>query len=69
MWYMFNNTKHRYLVDFKVNNEYWEVKGDHMISEDGSWICPWNHLNDEQFKAKYKCAIENNVKIITSSEY
>jgi len=29
-WYTFEGSRHRYFPDFAVENEYWEVKGDHL---------------------------------------
>lgn len=58
-----DNKLHKYYPDFKINNEYIEIKRpdlfENMIIENGS-----------KENAKYKCMIKNNVKIITDcSEY
>ena len=40
-----------------------------MISESGTWICPWDHSHDAQYDAKRKCAEANGVVVLTSNEY
>lgn len=58
-----------YYPDFKVNNQLIEIKGDQFLTEDRSWCNPFDHSLDALFKAKYECAIKNNVKILYSKDY
>lgn len=67
--YEFDGMNRRYFPDFKVGDRFYEIKGDHMISESGTWICPWNHSHDAQYDAKRKCAEANGVVVLTSNEY
>lgn len=63
--------KHHYNVDFIVNGALIEIKGDHLINEDGSWRIPYKNATEKQqeiAKAKYECAIQNSVYIIPSSK-
>ena len=66
--YYYNNEIHRYFPDFLVENELIEIKGDHFF-ENGKMINPFNRSLDGVFEAKHQCMIDNNVKILTSSEY
>lgn len=75
LYYEFNNIEHRYFPDFKINNNLYEIKGDQLIDKNGNWIPPpyFKHIatNDEyllecqRILEKQKCAIQNNVKILT----
>ena len=67
--YEFDGMNRRYFPDFKVGDRFYEIKGDHMISESGAWICPWDHSHDAQYDAKRKCAEANGVVVLTSNEY
>ena len=66
-----NNKKHFYVPDFKIRNELVEIKGNQFLSEDGTWICPFNKTEEgiALTKAKYRCAIENKVKILYKDDY
>jgi hypothetical protein len=68
-WYEYMGKRHRYYPDFKIGDMYCEIKGDHMISESGKWICPWDRTKDGLYKAKQECAEVNGIRIITSDEY
>lgn len=69
--YQFNNKDHYYYPDFKVNNELVEIKGDHFFDKTGNFRCPFNITDQylqEQYKAKYQCMLDNNVKIMKYNE-
>jgi len=68
-WYEYEGKPHRYYPDFKVGDTYYEIKGDHMISESGEWICPWDRTKDGLYGAKRKCAEANGVVVLTSKDY
>ena len=62
-----NEETHYYFPDFKVNNEYIELKGSHLIDENMNLIHP---KTKEILKEKTQCLKDNNVKIIVDcSEY
>lgn len=78
----YNNEERKYWCDFKVGEEYHEIKGLQFFENkdpNGKMLCPWKHKNDTPekiewrnglFEAKHQCMIKNNVKIITDySEY
>lgn len=71
--FTFKNKEHVYYPDFKIGNQFIELKGNHFFREDGTMFCPWRNKNmsDENyitlcelFEAKHQCMIKNNVKII-----
>ena len=68
---------HYYMPDFRINDEYVEIKGDHFF-KDGKMICPFRNKNwsDETYnnicglyESKYQCMIKNNIKILKSHDY
>ena len=67
--YEYNNKEHVYQPDFKINNEFIEIKGLHFFEND-KMINPYDRTQDGLYEAKHQCMIKNNVKIITNySEY
>lgn len=58
-----------YYPDFLVEEQLIEIKGDQFLTEDGSRYNPFDESENELFKAKYECAIKNNVKILYSKDY
>lgn len=66
--YMYENKIHKYFPDFKINNEFIEIKGEQFLKEDDSWQNPYDHSLDLLFEAKHQCALKNKVKIIYSKE-
>ena len=68
--YIVNDNIHYYFPDFKINDEIIEIKGDHFFDNNGNFINPYN-LNENYKNAymeKYKCMINNNVKILKKNE-
>ena len=69
--YIANNKEHYYFPDFKIKNEIIEIKGDHFFDKNGNFRSPFNSLNENiqnEYKAKYQCMLDNNVKIIKYNE-
>ena len=69
--YFANEKEHFYFPDFKINNELIEIKGDHFFDKNGNFRCPFNIVNEKiqnEYKAKYQCMIDNNIKIIKYNE-
>lgn len=70
--YSFNGSTHLYYPDFKVNEQYWEIKGDHFFKDkdvNQTMVCPWDHTLDELYEAKHQCMIQNNIIILTFKDY
>jgi len=67
--YEYNGKTHMYMPDFKVNEQLVEIKGSHLVKEDGTWQCPYDHKMDGQAEAKHQCALKNNVRIMYEDEY
>lgn len=62
--YEYNNKKYKYYPDFLVNNELYEIKGDHFFDENNNYINPFNKEKNNKAFAKYQCIIKNNVKFL-----
>lgn len=61
--YVIGNTKHSYRPDFFVDGVYIEIKGHHLINNNGVLIDPFN--NNSELVEKTQCLNDNNVVIIT----
>ena len=61
--YEFDGKTHKYFPDFRIGNEYVEIKGAHFF-ENGRMINPWDRTQDGLFEAKRQCMIAHDVKII-----
>lgn len=71
--YVYHNQKHLYFPDFKVNNRYYEIKGDQFLirHKNGNikgMICPFDHSKDDLYNAKYKCMKKHNVIIVNNKK-
>jgi len=65
--YEVNGQKHRYFPDFEVDERLYEIKGGHLMNNEGVWVYPFQKTETETteiLKAKYECAIRNDVQII-----
>ena len=67
--YIFENKTHYYFPDFSINDILYEIKGAHFIKDDGTWQCPYDHLQDDKAEAKHQCAVTNGVIILSNKEY
>lgn len=63
--YEFDGILRTYIPDFKVGDEYVEMKGKHFFDENGKMINPFDRTQDALYEAKHQCMIRNNVKIIS----
>ncbi|MBO7691311.1 MAG: hypothetical protein J6T10_01595 [Methanobrevibacter sp.] len=75
--YVVNNSIKFYFPDFKVNNEFIEIKSLHFFvnkNPNGNMINPYKRnkytpeelkIRDDIMEAKHQCMIENNIKILT----
>jgi hypothetical protein len=68
-WYEYEGKPRRYYPDFKVGDTYYEIKGDHMISESGEWICPWDTTRNNLYEAKHQYVLKIGVVVLTSKDY
>lgn len=62
--YEFAGKKHRYYPDFRIGDEYVELKGSHFFDENGKMINPFDRSQDELYEAKHQCMIENAINIL-----
>ena len=75
--YTVDGKTHVYIPDFLINGHLVEIKGDHFIDVDGSWTVPYSKGEMEaeayerlkrQFKAKSRCAKDNNVIVLSGKD-
>ena len=69
--YLYENKLCYYIPDFKVENEYIEIKGlqffrNYDINE--TMINPFDRTQDDKYEAKHQCMIKNKVKILTDTK-
>ena len=62
--YEYNNKIYKYYPDFLINNELYEIKGDHFFDKEGNYINPYNNKKNDKAFAKYQCMLKNNIKIL-----
>ena len=76
--YFIDGTKYFYCPDFKVGDQFYEIKGDQFFKEDGTMFLPyrkksWSDADYERmcskYQAKHQCMLANNVIILTSKDY
>lgn len=66
--YSYNGNEYSYFPDFKIENEFIELKGLQFFENkdvNGKMINPYDRSQDDKFEAKHQCMLKNNVKIIT----
>ena len=68
-YYEYNDKQHFYMPDFKVQDQYVEIKGNQFFDKNGDMQNPYDHSQDELYRAKQKCMELNNVKILKFDEY
>lgn len=66
--YTFKDKKHYYYPDFKINDVYYEIKGDYFF-EDDRMIDPYDRSNDGLAEAKHQIMKQNHVVILTENSY
>ena len=67
--YEFEGKAHFYHLDFLIENQYVEIKGDHFFKEDGTMQNPYDHSQDGLYEAKHQCMLKNNVKVLHKVDY
>lgn len=68
--YKANGKKHNYFPDFKIGNQYIEIKGDHFFDKNNNFIDPFSKTKESKLiaEAKYDCMIQNNVIILREKD-
>jgi len=66
--YIFNNKKHYYFPDFILPCGIIEIKGNQFLKDNNSWYNSLNETDNDRQYYRYKCALENNVTILTGKE-
>ena len=68
--YEFEDKKCVYFCDFHLidTDEYVEIKGNHMVDEQGNLIEIYDNDDQNKLDCKLKCMKEHNVKIISKKE-
>lgn len=59
---------HKYIPDFKVGNEYWEIKGNQFLKEDGTWRNPYAKDDDGLTEAKHQFCLREGIRILFKDE-
>lgn len=62
--YYYNDKVYYYFPDFILNGEYIDIKGDHFVNSEGVLVSVYKNTNLDKLKCKYKCIIDNNVKLL-----
>ena len=61
--------EHRYIPDFEVDGELYELKGDQFLAPDGSWQNPFDSTKNELYESKHQAALQNSVRILYAKDY
>ena len=56
-------------LDFKIDNQYVEIKGDQFFKDNGTIQNPYDHSLNALYEAKHQCMIQNNVIILKGNDY
>ena len=71
-WYDVNGKSHEYIPDFYLpkTGEIIEIKGDYFFDENGKFFDPYDKTEEgyKNAELKWKCMLENKVKVYTSKE-
>ena len=52
--YYYNGIEYKYIPDFKIQNTYYEIKGNHFFNEN-KMINPFDPSQNDLYEAKHKC--------------
>ena len=66
--YEYNGQMHKYFPDFRVNDNFVEIKGIQFFEHkdpNNKMINPFDRSQDDLYEAKHQCMIANSVNIIT----
>lgn len=59
----FKNKKHKYFPDFRYKGNLIEIKGDHFLTEDGTFQNPFQPDLNDVYEAKHQMLLANNVQL------
>lgn len=63
--YEARNRVRRYYPDFRIENIYYEIKGEQFYDkENDTFINPYNEEENDIYNAKHECLVKNNIKIL-----
>ena len=68
--FYYNGEEFSYYPDFKINEQYIEIKGLQFFENknpNGKMINPYDRTEDDKYESKFQCMIDNNVLIITDT--
>ena len=68
--FYYNDEEFSYYPDFKINEQYVEIKGLQFFENKnptGKMINPYDRTEDDKYEAKHQCMVNNNVIIITDT--
>lgn len=60
---------HYYFPDFRIEDKFYEIKGDQFFDENNKMINPYDRSQDILYESKQKCMIDNNIIILRSKDY
>lgn len=64
-----DSKKHRYFPDFRIEDKYYEIKGDHFFNENNELVFVYGKNKGKPDFCKHQCMIDNNVIILRKSNY
>lgn len=68
--YFANGKYHTYFPDFKIENKYYEIKGDQFFDENDNFRNPYSKNKEDQIlaEAKFDCMKKNNIIILREKD-
>jgi hypothetical protein len=67
--YSVNDKTHYYFPDFRIEDKYYEIKGDQFFDDCGRMINPYDRSQDALYESKHQCMKDNNVIILRNNDY
>ena len=65
--YYYNGIEYKYIPDFKIQNTYYEIKGNHFFNEN-KMINPFDPSQNDLYEAKHKCGLDNGVVFLKEED-
>lgn len=63
--YVVDGKTHRYFPDFKINDIFYEIKGEHLITDDYEHLIdPHKHCITAETEAKMQCIKQNKIVLV-----
>lgn len=67
--YIYENKEHKYFPDFKIDDTYYEIKGNHLLTPDKEhFVDPHKHCVTGLLEAKMACLRKNKIVLLTNDE-